>query len=92
MKIYWSLKAEKDFSNILDYLSKNWSNQVANEYVSKVNDVLNILKSKPRMGMFDSNVNAYKILVVKQIYLIYKIEGYDLRVISFWDNRQKPLF
>ena len=46
-KIIWAPLAESDLANIADYLFENWNVKTANQFVSLVNYLVNLISNNP---------------------------------------------
>ena len=47
-QIIWSPLAENDFSNILDYLDKNWDKKVASNFIDLAENTINQISINPK--------------------------------------------
>jgi plasmid stabilization system protein ParE len=91
MEIVWTHKAGASFYKNLDYLQHNWNIDVANDFEFETFRTIAIIEKNPLIGMYDTDFGCNKMLVVKQIYLLYKIIDNTIVLLIFWDNRQKPI-
>lgn len=91
MKEIWTTEAKNTFANNIEYLKKRWSISEVNSFVEKAFEVIDLIKLNQNIGQYDKNWNAYKFLIVPQIYLFYEIDNNNLILITFWNNYQKPL-
>jgi plasmid stabilization system protein ParE len=92
MKEIWTNEAKKTFSQNVAYINSRWKRNVVDTFIDKTFTIIDLLKSRPTIGQYDERWDAYKILVVSQIYLYYELKEGNLVIITFWNNYQKPLF
>ncbi|MGO3182619.1 MAG: type II toxin-antitoxin system RelE/ParE family toxin [Aequorivita sp.] len=90
MEIIWTDRAYYSYDNNIDYLLNEWSLEVVRNFIGKTEEAEKLLLENPHLGRFDEDLNLYKLLVVKQIYLFYEIHGNHVVMIDFWNNYKKP--
>lgn len=91
MKIIWTHEAILSFKQNILYLTENWSLEEIREFKVKTKSVLKNLKDNPKMGYYDDDWQCHRILVLKQITLFYSPENEEIVLISFWNNKRKPI-
>ncbi|TDP03985.1 type II toxin-antitoxin system RelE/ParE family toxin [Flavobacterium sp. 245] len=91
MRIIWSKKANYTFYTIQNYLEYFWSPLIAQKFIKDVLHILNLLESNTMLGKYNSNLKCREILISKHITLYYQTEKDHLELISFYNNRQKPI-
>ena len=52
---------------------------------------IEIIKTMPHIGRYDEYFQCNILVVVEQISLFYDIEANKIILLTFWDNRQKPI-
>ncbi|WP_299667199.1 type II toxin-antitoxin system RelE/ParE family toxin [uncultured Polaribacter sp.] len=90
MKIVWSVNANLENLDNIEYLLDKWSLKVCLNYEEKIMRTEKLLLANPKLGIFDKELLIYKILVVPQIYMLYDISDETIQVVSIWNNYQKP--
>lgn len=91
LTIKWSKEADKKFDKILEYLEKEWGDNVVKAFVKKTYEFLDLLVEFPEIASVekaDKQIRGF--VLVKQITLFYKVRGNNLILLNFYDNRQKP--
>ncbi len=74
LKIYWTKRADKKFDQILNYLQDEWGESVANAFIRKVYDFLNILSEFPEIGTIENKGKEIRgFTIIKQINVFYRI-------------------
>lgn len=90
MEIIWTSSAYIDNLENIEYLLREWSLSVTLQYEEKVIETENQLLENPRLGQFDKELGLNKLLVVKQIYMIYEVRGDKIYIVRMWNNYKKP--
>lgn len=90
MEIMWTISAYLDNLNNIEYILNEWYLSVAISYEEKVIEIEQLLLENPRLGQFDNELSLYKILVVKEIYMLYEIKDDRINIIRMWNNYQRP--
>ena len=93
MEISWTPTARKNYLNVLDYLDKTWTEREVQNFINKVDNLLDQIKQNPRM--FEESKkkkNVRKGLISKHNTLYYRVKPRkkELQLLMFWDNRQDP--
>ncbi len=91
MEIVWTYKAHNTYWNNIDYLIRFWNEAVIENFENETLRVLDIIQKKPHIGHYDEDLDCNIILIVKQISLLYEIDNDKIVLLTFWDNRQKPI-
>lgn len=91
MEIIWSKKAKYTFYNIRNYLEQFWSPTIAQKFIKNVLHILSLLKSNTMLGKYNLSLKCREIVISKHITLYYKTEEDNIKLISFYNNRQKPI-
>lgn len=91
-KIVWSSTAANKFLSITDYLRREWSTNVAIDFINRVEEKLNLLKSFPKIGIkSNKKPGLYKLIISSQNMLAYRIKGSRIIVLNIFDTRQDPV-
>ncbi len=88
--IIWSPEAKADFLGILDYLMRKWGEKAAFDFSDEVDRILDIIASIPDLYPIDDDGLVRKAVIVKQVSLLYSVNGDVIELVRFWDNRQNP--
>lgn len=90
MKIIWSDEAITDYHQNIDYLLKEWSGQVALEFIEDVEAVIELIRSHPELYPSTDYQEVRKAVIRKQITLFFKAQHKEIHLIRFWNNYQNP--
>lgn len=91
MMIIWSKKAEYNFDNIQNYLEQFWSPLIAQKFIKDVLHVITLLQNNPMLGKYNPKLKCRSMIISKNITLHYEITDDYIELISFYNNRQKPI-
>ena len=89
-KIIWSLRARKEFIEILQYwVNRNKSNTYSLKLNSLVEEQLNFITTFPPIGRETDIPNVY-VKVIKDYLLYYEVIEAHLYVLTIRDGRRDP--
>jgi len=57
--------------------------------LEKLDNLIYLIQTNPCIGQYDNDIKANKILLVKQVYVIYDLINGEIQILSFWNNHQK---
>lgn len=94
MKIVWAPNAKMGFDSNVDYLNEEFGTQSALKFIEKIKECEDLLKKQPNIGAKDENLGCRKLLVVKQVYMLYSVEKKtnEIFILSIWNNYQRPFW
>ena len=90
MEIVWSDDALIDYHQNIDYLLKEWTEQVALEFIEEVEATIELINDFPELYPLTEYLGVRKALVRKQITLFFRIKDEKIHLIRFWNNYQDP--
>ncbi len=93
LRINWTLESEKTFNQNLEYLSLKWDAVVLNDFLDRVEEVLESIKSNPRLyPLHREKENVHKCVIHERIVLYYKIVDEEVvDLLTFWNTYQDPV-
>ena len=90
-KIIWSSDSENDFSNILDYLERNWDNAVALRFIDLVDLLLQQISINPiQYPLINKNLRIRKCVITKHNSIYYRNRRHHIEILRIFDTRQNP--
>lgn len=90
-EIVWTEHARTDFQNILIYLESEWSQQIAEKFVTIFYQKVDLVAAFPFVGVASSKDKSIrKILITKQNALYYQLIGNRIVLLNIFDTRQNP--
>ncbi|KAA5545727.1 type II toxin-antitoxin system RelE/ParE family toxin [Adhaeribacter rhizoryzae] len=89
-KIVWTKRADKKFLNILKYLNEEWGQKVTKAFIRRTYNFLDLLIDFPEMDAVQNpSRNIRGFLLTKHTTVFYRIEGRNIILLNFFDNRKK---
>ncbi len=87
-KIIWSAHSSEQLKDVLDFYTKrngniNYSLKILNE----IEDLLKVLSENEFIGRLTSN-KITRVIPMKNYLIFYEIHKNQIKIVSFWDNRQ----
>jgi plasmid stabilization system protein ParE len=90
-RIVWSPEAEEKYLQVLEYLEIKWTNKEVSKFITRVDELTDLLVTYPKLFPYSESKNTYKAVLTRQVSLIYRIKEADLiEIVTLWDNRQNP--
>ena len=90
-QIAWSPLAERDFANILEYLSGNWDDKVTNQFIDLTEEVIRQISNNPRQfPMIYKKEKIRKCVLTKHNTLFYRDCKSQVYILRIYDTRQDP--
>ena len=87
-EIVWSSLAKLQLQNVLEYyFIRNESPTHSLKLLTEVEDLLDTLSNSELIGRLTSN-KITRVIVMKVYLIFYEINGNQIEIVSFWDNRQ----
>ncbi|MFH6997762.1 type II toxin-antitoxin system RelE/ParE family toxin [Flavobacterium sp. FlaQc-57] len=87
-EIVWSSLAKLQLQNVLEYyFTKNESPTYSLKLLNEVEDLLDTLSNSEMIGRLASN-KITRVISMKVYLIFYEINGNQIEIVSFWDNRQ----
>jgi len=88
MKVLWSELAKIDYWKNIEYLEQNWTSQDVMNFITKVEEAIDLLETKKISFQKKNYRKLYKFVIVKQIMLYYLMDNPTIVIIRFWNNYQ----
>ena len=90
-KIIWSPKSEKDLEIILEYLSTEWDESVAQKFIDIVDVLLDQISINPKQfPLIHKKLNIRKCVITKHNTLFYRNRRGHIELLRIYDTRQDP--
>jgi plasmid stabilization system protein ParE len=91
VELIWTSKAEQTFDSNIEYLEKEWSDQVVNDFIDRVEEVVDIIQDTPKLyPLHKKSDTIRKCKVTEQITLYYRVENTSIKLLIFWNVYQNP--
>lgn len=91
----YQIIVKKRFTNkvqkVLAYLEKEWSHQVAADFLIKIDRRIELLIKQPFVGMLSSRVkNVRGLLITRHNKLYYTVKDDKVIILNMYDTRMNP--
>jgi len=90
-EIKFSSRAQRDFSNIINYLEENWSvteiRRFNNIFIKRIQTIRHFPYSYPSIS---NRQNLRKCVLIEQVTMYYKINENEILILSLHDSRSNP--
>lgn len=90
MKIKFSDESLADLRNVEEYLLENWRDKIYDDFLTKLDEIVEIICEGNVVFQKYENTIYHKILITKHNTLIYIIENDILKIIRILQNFQDP--
>ena len=90
-QIVWSPLAERDFTNILEYLNKNWDEKVTNNFIDLTEEMIRQISVNPRQfPVIYKKEKIRKCVLTKHNTLFYRYGKSRVEILRIYDTSQDP--
>jgi addiction module RelE/StbE family toxin len=90
-KIEWTENAKQDLKKVIEYLVEEWSVDVAEKFVDKLDSMLELLADSPFIGTASNKKKGVRqILITRHNRLFYRLIDDKIILLDFFDTRQDP--
>src|SRR3972149_625355 len=87
-QVVWSLRAQGDRKNILDYwIQRNKSKSYSKKLNALINVSTHLVSAFPKLGR-ETDMKKVRVKVIKDYLLIYEETTERIEGLTIWDNRQ----
>jgi plasmid stabilization system protein ParE len=90
MEIIWSPEAQNDYWNNIQYLLEEFSVEVAQDFIEKVDQYINTISNNPKAFQTVNYKNIRFVPVVPKISLYYRVAKNQIEILRFFNNLQDP--
>jgi plasmid stabilization system protein ParE len=89
-KIIWAPLAVDDFASILDFVSKNWENKVANQFIDRVQNAIAQISGSPKQFPLFYRKEKIRRCVLTKHNSFYREIKTQIDILRIFDTRQDP--
>lgn len=90
-EVVWSPRAQNDLKEILTYwIRNNRSFTFSEKLLEEILSATALLKQHPLAGK-SIDIGDFRRLLVRFYFIVYRIQGNQVRILRIWDGRQKTL-
>lgn len=89
--ILWTQNAKNDLTTIVSFYNKrNGNSAYSKKLVNAVKRTLQLLKTNPFLGIKVEENPNYRVLIIKDYKVFYKVFTDKIEIRLVWDSRQNP--
>jgi plasmid stabilization system protein ParE len=90
--LHWTSEAARTLEQNLEYLEDEWGNQVINNFLDRVEEVLENIRGNPQLyPLHRPKDTVRRCAVHKRVILFYKIvDDRHIDLLTFWNTYQDP--
>jgi plasmid stabilization system protein ParE len=90
--VLWSTKAADDLENIINYITKKWSQKEVRNFVQKLDKRILIISVNPKLFPSSRKKRTVRRSVLsKHNSIYYHLSKKTITILRVFDNRQKPI-
>ncbi len=90
-KIIISKTAEKKLSQLFSYLIQDWSVQVRDDFIKRLDHHIEIIKKQPEIFPESRKGKGLrKCVITKHTILFYRFNSRQITIVTIFDSRQDP--
>ena len=90
-KIKLSRRSLHKLEKLLDYLEKEWSAKVKEDFIEKFDKAVKIIQNNPLTFQKSEIVKGLHMCIIsKQTTVYYRFDDECVYIVTFFDNRQNP--
>jgi len=91
-EIIWNRTARNNLRNIIIYLNSEWGESVTEDFVVRVDELVDTLSVQPEIGRIEESTKKpiRRAFITKHSTLFYTIGAKSITLVSIFDNRQNP--
>ncbi len=90
-EIIWSLQAQTDFIESIDFIQALWNEQIAQRFIEAVQHKINLVERFPLMGSEVKFPKRCRKLFIRPYHvLFYRVSPEKIEIVRLFDGRQNP--
>jgi plasmid stabilization system protein ParE len=90
-KVIWTTRSHKKFKNIVNYLEEVWGSKVAENFVVKTFNLIDIISEHPELGTLEHPEKRIRgFLLTRHNKLFYRVTETEIILLNFFDTRSGP--
>jgi plasmid stabilization system protein ParE len=90
-KVTLSKRAARKLEKLLDYLEKEWSEQVKQNFIKRMDQSIRFISSFPEATEeSDIKKGLHRCVVTKQTTIYYLFDETEIKIVTIFDTRMNP--
>ena len=95
MKVKLTVRFQKQFANVLDYITDNFGFHAAENFTIEAETKVVWVTDNPEIGRLEpllyDRVYSYRCMIIgKHNKMIYYVKGDTIYIVDLWDMRREP--
>ncbi len=91
LDVRWTLEAETQLDQIIEYLEKNWTDREIENFFDKLEQGIKTIRTNPLQQKQSSRKKGtYEYQLVPQVTLFYVFDESIVDILLLWSNRMNP--
>jgi plasmid stabilization system protein ParE len=91
-KVIWSHRAKTSYLETLEFILLKWTVREATNLEEMVNELIEKLRSNKHLCPLSKKTSLRKCVVSKQTSMVYSLNGNEIVIVGFIDNRSQHSF
>ena len=89
-EVIWSLRAQQDRLEILEYwINRNKSTQYSEKLYKLFKEAIKIISVHPDIGK-PTDIKGIRLKIIRDYLMIYEIHDQRIDILIIWDSRRNP--
>lgn len=90
-KLFWSARALNDLQNIINYLSKKWTQKEIRNFARSLDKRLELISYNPKLfSKTAKRKDIRRSVLTKHTVIYYQVKGSSVTIVTLFDPRQHP--
>ncbi|MCF8352665.1 MAG: type II toxin-antitoxin system RelE/ParE family toxin [Bacteroidales bacterium] len=90
-KVIISKRASNKLAKLLEYLEKEWSLKVKNDFIEKLDKAVTQIRKYPKSAEESKAKSGLrKYVVTNQTTVFYRFDSKSVKIVTLFDNRMDP--
>jgi len=88
--IFWTKLGLSSLENVKEFILQEWDDEILEHFLNLTDKRVEQIRVNPRLAPIVINRNFRKLVIHKNISLLYEIVGLKTKILLVWDNRKNP--
>lgn len=90
MRTVWTPLGLKSLDKTTNFIEENWNEDVADNFLERLDERIEQLKKNPRIGPTYERTNFRQLLIHPLVTLYYELKTDYISLTLVWANKQNP--
>jgi flagellar assembly factor FliW len=88
--IFWTKLGLNSLEDVKNFILQEWDDEILGHFLNLTDKRIEQIRVNPRLAPIVFKTNFRKLVIHKNISLLYEIVGLKTKILFVWDNRKKP--